>query len=157
MPRDESSRTRHLAKCVVGYNATPNGVTNVSPYHCVFASRPGHLDHGEPSSASERAKVKNDVNRHVTQQHKSRVGKMAARNAALTKPGSFRIGQLVLVRDPSIEHGTFKKLALECGDQPFRVIGKLSMHNVLVEPARGGNAKTVNLQSVKECRNHGRI
>ena len=147
---DESSWTRHLAKCIVGYNATPNGVTNVSPYYSVFASRPGHLDHGEPSSASERAKVKNDINREVTEQHKSRVGKIEARNAALTKPVSFRVGQLVLVRDPSIKQGAFKKLALEWGDQPFRVIGKPSMYTVLVEPTRGGNSKTVNLQNVKE-------
>ena len=147
---DEASWTSHLAKCVVGYNATPNEVTNVSPYYCVFASRPGHLDHGEPSSASERAKVKNVVNRDVTEQHESRVGKIEARNAALTKPVSFRIGQLVLVRDPSIRQGAFKKLALEWGSQPFRVIGKPTMYNVLVEPTRGGNPKTVNLQNVKD-------
>jgi hypothetical protein len=99
---------------------------------------------------SERAEIKKGIDQEVTEQHTSRVKKIEARNAALTKPTSFRIGQLVLVRNSSVKQEAYRKLALEWGSQPFRVIGKPSMYNVLVMPVRGGDAKTVNLQDVKE-------
>jgi hypothetical protein len=145
----ETEWTLHIGDCVGGYNATPNTVTGVSPYLAVFArDPPSHWSAVEERQVEERKADVAATDEEIAAKHKKREEIVKARNARLTKPVGFKVGQLVLVRDLAVHSQAYRKLASEW-QGPFRVLAKPTMYTVLVIPRAGGNAKTVNLRNVK--------